>query len=90
MKKSFMNELKRNVQNVDYDAFEAMYDRNRFNDTAIKSDRDYFYSRFTGAEVHNVDCTATAFSNAEIVFDFILYWGVSDSAKQMHQVKSAK
>ena len=77
----FMNELKTNVQNVDYNAFEAMFDRNNptFTDEAIKGNWDFFNQYFTGEKIFDIDCEVTAFDDNQIVFDTFLHWGMTDS-----------
>ena len=72
----FMNELKTNVQNVDYEAFEAMYDRTVISDDMIKADWDYYYELFCGEKIFDIDCKAIAFSDGEIIFNTYMYWGI--------------
>ncbi|MBQ5315510.1 MAG: hypothetical protein J6J52_05775 [Oscillospiraceae bacterium] len=78
----FMNELKTNVQNVDYTAFEAMYDRSNpaITDEVIKNDWDFFNQHFTGEKIFDIDCEATAFDDNQIFFDTFLHWGTSNAS----------
>lgn len=76
----FMDELKLNVQNVDYDAFDAMFDRNNplITDELIKENWDFFNQYFVGENVYNIDCETTAYSDTQILFDIFLHWGTSN------------
>jgi len=78
----FMDELKLNVQNVDYDAFEAMFDRNNplITDELIKENWDFFNQYFVGENVYNIDCETTAYSDTQILFDIFLHWGISNQS----------
>ena len=79
----FMNELKTNVQNVDYTAFEAMYDRSNpaITDEVIKNDWDFFNQYFTGEKIYDIDCKVTAFDDNQIIFDTFLHWGMTNSSQ---------
>lgn len=86
----FMNELKTNVQNVDYNTFEAMFDRNNplITDEAIKDYWDFFNQYFTGEKIFDIDCEVIAFDDNQIAFDIFLHWGMTDS-KQINYSTSS-